>query len=245
MDGNTILSGAVFSIILHHVPKSSKFGNFYPPQKPITTLHDRPVKANYTKKMTYNFLIFFYAVFVLGVSIVFLMLEYYYQKTKVTAVSSLPWMRKAILKVLKEEVYNHRSDSPKVIYEMGSGWGPLAIDAAKTFPEAHIIGLELSPLPLWFSIARAKIFGHKNISFKLQDFFKEDLRDADIILLYMLKPILIKLKPKFKEELKPGTLIISNTFEIEGWSPVYVHGVMKKPFALNVYVYKVPDSITE
>lgn len=188
-----------------------------------------------------------FAVIVLGAIPVIISLEYYCHKTKVSAVSSLPWMRKAVLKTLKGQVadscHNHGSDSDggkgMVIYEMGAGWGPLAVDAAKAFPQSKVIGLEFSPIPVWFSKVRGWIFGHKNLTFKRADFFKEDLSDADVILLYMLESILVKLKPKFEEELKPGTLIISNTFKIEGWEPVHVEEVMKKPIPLNVYVYKV------
>jgi precorrin-6B methylase 2 len=195
--------------------------------------------------MNHPIITFVFAVFVIGLSVVMLILEYYYTKTKVTAVSSLPWMRKAVVKVLKEQLHNHKSDSPKVIYEMGSGWGPLAIDAARTFPQAHIIGLELSPIPLWFSRIRCFLFGHKNVTFKMKDFFDEDLSDADIILLYMLESVLTKLEPKFIAELKPGTVIVSNTFEIRGWKPVHVENVMKKPLELNVYMYRVPDSVPQ
>lgn len=195
--------------------------------------------------MSWNlFLDIVFAIIVLGAIPVIISLEYYCHKTKVSAVSSVPWMRKAVLKCLKEQLCNHRADSPQgeglVIYEMGSGWGPLAVDAAKAFPKSKVIGLEFSPIPVWFSRIRGKLFGHKNLTFKRADFFEEDLRDADVILLYMLESILVKLKPKFEEELKPGTLIISNTFKIEGWEPVAVEEVMKKPLELNVYIYKVP-----
>ncbi|MEM6780342.1 MAG: methyltransferase domain-containing protein [Pseudomonadota bacterium] len=196
--------------------------------------------------MSWNlFLDIVFAVIVLGAIPIIISLEWYCHKTKVSAVSSLPWMRKAVLKALKEHVggatHNHGSDSHLTIYEMGSGWGPLAVDAAKAFPDAKVIGLEFSPVPVWFSRIRAFIFGHRNLTFKRADFFEEDLRDADVILLYMLESILVKLKPKFEEELKPGTLIISNTFKIEGWEPVAVEEVMKKLIKLNVYIYRVPE----
>ena len=180
---------------------------------------------------------------VIAAAIIVISLEYYYTKTKVSAVSSLPWMRRAVVKVMRDMLHNHRSDSSLKIYELGSGWGPLAIDAARAFPKAKVVGLEFSPIPLWFSILRGKLFGHKHLSFKKADFFEEDLRDADVIVLYMLESILEKLAPKFKEELKPGAIIISNTFEIKDWKPIHVETVMEKVIKLNVYVYQVPKSV--
>lgn len=181
------------------------------------------------------------AVIVLGAIPIIISLEYYAKKTKVTAVSSVPWMRKAVLEVLKEKAHNHKSDSDLIIYELGSGWGPLAIDAAKAFPESKVIGLELSPIPLWFSRVRSKLWGIQNIEWRRCDFFDVDLSDADIVIFYMLESILERLKPKFEEEFKLGTIVISNTFEVRGWEPNDVKTVMSKPIPLKVYTYIVPE----
>ncbi len=169
-------------------------------------------------------------------------LEYDYYKVKVSAVSSVPWMRRAVHDVLQKELIAN-GVKPKVIYELGSGWGPLVMDAAKLFPAARVIGVEFSFLAAHFSRFRAFLFDRKNVEIRRNDFFKENLGDADLIIFYMLEVILERLSPKMIAELPKGAIIVSNTFTIKGWEPVAVHEVMKKPIPLKVYVYKVPDSL--
>lgn len=169
-------------------------------------------------------------------------LEYDYHKVKVSAVSSVPWMRRAVKKVLKSDVID-QGLQPKIVYELGCGWGPLVVDAAKVFPKAKVKGIEFSYLAAQFSKLRAKIWSLKNVEIIRGDFFKQDLSDADVIIFYMLEVILERLGPKFEQELKPGTIIVSNTFVISGWTPVQTHEIVKKPIPLNVYVYKVPESL--
>lgn len=169
-------------------------------------------------------------------------LEYDYYKVKVSAVSSVPWMRRAVRNVIKKELID-KGIEPKIIYELGSGWGPLVMDAAKLFPKARVIGVEFSFLAAHFSRMRAFLLGRRNVEIRRNDFFKEDLGDADLVIFYMLEIILERLSPKMIEELPKGAIIVSNTFTIKGWEPVAVHEVMKKPIPLKVYVYKVPESL--
>lgn len=186
----------------------------------------------------------FCAIVMIAVPVIVSLEYYYFTKTKVSAVSSLPWMRRAVVKVLKNHGPQPQDKAALKIYELGSGWGALAVDAARLMPAARITGIELSPVPAWFSMARAKLFGHKNISIVKGDFFKADLRDADIVVLYMLESVLLKLKPKFEAELKPGAIVVSNTFRVEGWTPAHVETVTQKIIPLHVYLYKIPECFT-
>lgn len=183
-----------------------------------------------------------FCITVITTIIVFAWLEYDYYKVKVSAVSSVPWMRRAVKKVLISDIVDQGVE-PKVIYELGSGWGPLVVDAAKVFPEATVKGIEFSYLAAKFSKVRAKLWGLKNVEVYRKDFFEQDLSDADVIILYMLESILENLSPKFIKELNPGTIIVSNTFRIKNWTPVATHEIVKKPIPLNIYVYKVPESL--
>jgi len=148
-------------------------------------------------------------------------LEYDYHKVRVSAVSSVPWMRRAVRNVITKDIIE-KGIEPKVIYELGSGWGPLVIDAGKLFPKARVIGIEFSFLASHFSRVRAFLFRRRNVEIRRNDFFKEDLQDADLIIFYMLEVILERLSPKMIEELPKGAIIVSNTFTIKGWEPVAV-----------------------
>ena len=49
------------------------------------------------------------------------------------------------------------------VYELGSGWGQLAIHLAATYPSAQVIAIELSPLPYLFSKTLAALRGVRNV----------------------------------------------------------------------------------
>ena len=49
------------------------------------------------------------------------------------------------------------------------------------------------------------------------DMFEANISDATILPLFLIPDNLRRLTPKFLD-LKPGTRIVSNTYEIEGWT---------------------------
>jgi hypothetical protein len=179
-----------------------------------------------------------YAFIVLGFSFMMLSLEYYAQKSKVVAAPSVPWMRAAVIRRLKEEVARTGTKNP-VILELGSGWGTLAIAAAKAVPDAEVIGYEISPIPLFFSKLRAS-FGCPNASFKSTDLFKEDFSKADFILTYLTMPHMERLKPKFEAELKLGAIVICNTFPVPGWKPYLEETIQNFVYTLKVFTFVMP-----
>jgi 16S rRNA A1518/A1519 N6-dimethyltransferase RsmA/KsgA/DIM1 with predicted DNA glycosylase/AP lyase activity len=109
-----------------------------------------------------------------------------------------------------------------IIYELGSGWGGLAFTIAATLPESRVFAFELSYLPWLYSSVKLKLKRNKNTHFLRKDFFKYPISQADIIVCYLYPKAMEKLRIKFERELKPGTLIISNTFAIPGWKPIRV-----------------------
>jgi hypothetical protein len=50
-------------------------------------------------------------------------------------------------------------------------------------------------------------------------FFNIDLREASVVMLYLLPGINVKLRPKLLWELRPGARIVSNNFEMGDWGP--------------------------
>ena len=123
------------------------------------------------------------------------------------------------------------------VYELGSGWGGLALALGDVFPQAQVYGYELSPAPYFFSLLRRFYSSLSNVIFKRCDFFDEDLSDANIIVVYLFPEAMEKLAVKFKE-LPAGTMIISSTFTLPGWTPkhvTYIDDLYHTP----VYLYQV------
>ena len=101
-----------------------------------------------------------------------------------------------------------------LIYDLGSGDGTALMIAAKEFG-AKGIGIEIDPFRYWVS----KILLKKNsvtdkVKILRKNFFTQNVKEADVIFVYLIPKTLEKLLPKFKKELKKGTRIVSFVYEI-------------------------------
>ena len=105
------------------------------------------------------------------------------------------------------------------IVDLGSGWGSLAYPIAKRFPEAKVLGYELSPIPWLYSRLKGVFAQRKNLTLHRQSVFDADLSDVDVVVVYLHPAAMRKLGPKFERELRPGTLVLSNTFVVPTWKP--------------------------
>lgn len=155
--------------------------------------------------------------------------------TIINGISPMPSSSKA-KKKLQEILPN--IDGP--VYELGSGWGTLARILAKTYPHQHVIGYETSFFPYWIS---RLLYNRNNLVFYRKNFFEVDLSQAALIVCYLYPGAMRQLKEKFIKELKPGTVIISNTFAIPGWTPKQVWEV-NDLYKTKIYRYEYDDRQT-
>jgi hypothetical protein len=181
-----------------------------------------------------------YCLIILAAVTAVISMEYYACQAKVSASPSVPWMRQAVIHRITQELttLDHPSS---VILELGSGWGTLAFAAAKACPHAQIRGFEISPVPLHFSRLKRWLGRYHNVTFSSQNFFDVNMGDADIILTYLIQPLMEELRIKFGKELKPGTIVISNTFPISGWVPHHEETIQNFIYTLKVYTYRVAN----
>ncbi len=105
-----------------------------------------------------------------------------------------------------------RAGLPKgsVVYELGSGWGSLAVALAHAFPDAQIRGIEISPLPYWISRLRAR--GLANLTLARGDFYTWDLSDADAVTCYLMIKPMPRLAGFLDTTLRFGTPVVSLSF---------------------------------
>ena len=102
-----------------------------------------------------------------------------------------------------------------VVYDLGSGDGRIVITAAKKYG-CKAIGYELDKELVESSRAKADAAGVKSlVTIEARDLFTADLRDADVIAVFLLPQQLEKLLPQL-EKMKPGTRIVSHQFAIPG-----------------------------
>jgi SAM-dependent methyltransferase len=106
-----------------------------------------------------------------------------------------------------------------VVYDLGCGDGRIVIAAAKEYG-AHGVGIDINPERIQEAEANAKKAGiEKLVRFEENDLFDVDIREATVVTLFLLESVNLKLRPKLLRDLKPGTRIVSNTFEMGDWKP--------------------------
>jgi hypothetical protein len=57
------------------------------------------------------------------------------------------------------------------------------------------------------------------VKFRNEDLFEANIGDATVVTLYLLPSINLKLRPKLWKDLKPGTRIVSHSFDMGDWEP--------------------------
>ena len=103
------------------------------------------------------------------------------------------------------------------VIDLGSGDGRTVITAAKRGSKA--LGIEYNPEMVELSKRNAAKEGVSDkANFVKADLFESDFSQAQVITMFLLPSINIKLRPKILD-LKPGTRIVSNSFDMEDWKP--------------------------
>jgi len=103
------------------------------------------------------------------------------------------------------------------VMDLGSGDGRNIIAAAKR--GARALGVEFNPEMVELSKQRAAKEGvAEKAQFVQGDMYEADVSQATVLALFLLTTNLDKLSPKFLA-MQPGTRIVSNGFEITGWTP--------------------------
>ena len=104
-----------------------------------------------------------------------------------------------------------------VVYDLGCGDGRIVIAAAKSYG-AHAIGIDINPVRIAEARENANIAGVENlVRFEENDLFQADIHEASVVTLFLLSSVNLKLRPKLLQDLKPGTRIVSNTFDMGDW----------------------------
>ncbi len=102
--------------------------------------------------------------------------------------------------------------------DLGSGCGGLLNKLSKTQPHGAYYGVEAAPLPYLISkIRNLSLFSKCRI--KWGDFWQHDLSHYDVVYAYLSPVPMGSLWQKACQEMRPGSILISNTFRIPGVEP--------------------------
>jgi hypothetical protein len=105
-----------------------------------------------------------------------------------------------------------------VVYDLGCGDGRIVVTAAKKYG-CRAFGFDVDPERIQESKENVEKNGVGNLAtIEQKDIFTLDLSKANVITLYLLPSLNVKLIPQL-EKLKPGSRIVSHDFDMRGVTP--------------------------
>lgn len=110
-------------------------------------------------------------------------------------------------------------DAPgAAVIDLGSGVGGLLSHLARCRPDGRYTGIESAPLPFFLGWLRLRFSG-AHCDLRLADFWHHDLARYDVVYAYLSPVPMPALWRKAKAEMRAGSLLVSNTFEVPGVAP--------------------------
>ncbi|HEX2095171.1 MAG TPA: class I SAM-dependent methyltransferase [Longimicrobiaceae bacterium] len=133
----------------------------------------------------------------------------------------------------------------ETVYDLGSGDGRIVIAAARR-PGVRGVGVELDARLVRESEAAALRAGVADrVRFVREDLFRTDLRDADVVTLFLLPSLNLRLRPRLLRQLRPGARVVSHAFAMGDWEPDSTVAVRPEGGGPGptVYLWTVPADV--
>ncbi len=122
--------------------------------------------------------------------------------------------------------------SGQTVIDVGSGDGRVLFAAAKK--GANAIGIEINPYLVRFTQIKAFLGAYRGrITVRWQNLWSADLTNADVVFVYLIPWKMDVLAKKLKKELKPGSLVISNSFMFPDWK------VVRQDTVNHIYAFRI------
>jgi SAM-dependent methyltransferase len=129
----------------------------------------------------------------------------------------------------------------EVVVDLGCGDGRIPVTAATSYG-CKAVGYDLDAGCIKRAVELVK---RKNVGDRVrilqEDIFKVDLRQADVVTLYLLPHLNAKLIPQF-DKMKPGARIVSHAFDLKGIVPdrVVTYRSREDGLERELYLWTVP-----
>lgn len=168
----------------------------------------------------YTFLVIF--------SLFYLLLLIYVFYGVYAMISGAPFVPSKRVRVDKMmELANLQPDDRAI--DLGSGDGRITLAAAQYCKQSD--GVEINPGLFWVSRLKQKARRVDNVNFTRDSLWDVDLSPYSVIFIYFIPHKMKKLAQKIKQEMLPGSRIVSNGFSFPDWP------ALKKD--ANIYLYEV------
>ncbi|QDX24764.1 methyltransferase domain-containing protein [Sphingomonas suaedae] len=123
------------------------------------------------------------------------------------------------------------------VIDLGTGDGRILIAAARE-RGAQGLGVDIDPVLVAQARDNARDAGVADrVRFEAADLFETDLRSADVVTMYLLPEVNLRLRPRLFEQLRPGTRVVSHAFDMGDWKPEKV----AKAGGATVYLWRIPE----
>lgn len=122
-----------------------------------------------------------------------------------------------------------------VVYDLGSGDGRIVIAAAKRGAKA--VGFEIDGDLVKQSQENIRAAGMQDAAeIRQQDILTVDLNPASVVTMYLLPDVNLKLRPNLIKQLKPGSRVVSHSFDMGDWKPDKTERVEGR----TIYLWIIP-----
>lgn len=106
------------------------------------------------------------------------------------------------------------SRRPARVLDLGCGTGTMLVALAHHHPDSQFTGIESAPAP--YLIGRFRARGQPNIHVRRGDFFATSWADQDLIYAFLSPVPMSRVGEKAMREMRPGSMLVSNSFVIPG-----------------------------
>ena len=122
------------------------------------------------------------------------------------------------------------------VIDLGTGDGRILIAAAKE-RGAKGLGVDLDHVLIAKARDAAEDAGVADrVRFETGDLFETDLSSADVVTMYLLPEVNLRLRPQLFAQLKPGTRVVSHAFDMGDWKP----DAKRRAGGSTVYMWRIP-----
>lgn len=105
------------------------------------------------------------------------------------------------------------------IIDLGTGDGRILIAAARE-RGARGLGVDIDPVMIRRAQANARRAGVADrVTFEVRDLFETPLGQADVVTMYLLPQVNLRLRPRLLAELRPGARVVSHAWDMGDWQP--------------------------
>lgn len=106
------------------------------------------------------------------------------------------------------------------VIDLGSGDGRIVVAAARDWGVTRAMGVDIDPERIAEANDNARQAGVQDrVRFVQGNLYEMDFSDVDVLTMYLLPSINLDLRPTILDTLRPGTRVVSHSFDMGDWRP--------------------------